>query len=168
MKIIKFGGTSLGTPERMKKVARLVEEENAIVVLSAVSGTTNSLTDIVHLLYKNEIESAKNEIQKLKLHYVEYVEKLLNSKLQLNKSNELINNHFNYIYSFTEDLFTIHEEKTILAQGELLSTALFQFYLEEIQVKSCLISALDFMRIDKDLEPDSFYIQHNLQRELKG
>lgn len=166
MKIIKFGGTSLGSAERMQKVAEIIKNENAIIVLSAISGTTNSLTEIVDHLYKNERSAAKEIIIELRKHYQNYIENLLQSKVQLEKAKELVNSHLNHIDSFTEDLFTMHEEKTILAQGELLSTAMFQLYLEEKGASSCLISALDFMRIDKDLEPDNFYIQHNLQREL--
>jgi aspartate kinase len=166
MKVIKFGGTSLGSPERMKKVAKLVSKEGAIVVLSAISGTTNSLTEIAQLLYKNERNAAKQKITELQASYVIFIDNLLQEKAQQTKAIDLIESHFSHIDSFTEDLFTIHEEKMILAQGELLSTALFQLYLEEIDIKSCLLSALDFMRIDKDLEPDSFYIKHNLEREL--
>ncbi len=167
MKVIKFGGTSVGSPERMKKVAELVSNEEAIVVLSAVSGTTNSLTEIAQLLYKNERNVAKQAIQDLLKHYHSFISELLSSEKQLNKAKELIESHFSHIDSFTEDLFTLHEEKTILAQGELLSTALFQLYLEEKEIKCCLLPALDFMRIDKDLEPDSYYIKHNIERELK-
>lgn len=167
MKVIKFGGTSVGSPERMKKVADLVANENAIVVLSAVSGTTNALTEIAQLLYKNERNLAKHSIQDLLKQYYSFVTELLSSEQQLTKAKDLIVSHFSHIDSFTEDLFTIHEEKTILAQGELISTALFQLYLEEKGINSCLLPALDFMRIDKDLEPDNYYIQHNLERELK-
>ncbi len=167
MKVIKFGGTSVGSPERMKKVADLVANENAIVVLSAVSGTTNALTEIAQLLYKNERNLAKHSIQGLLKQYHSFVTELLSSEQQLTKAKDMIESHFSHIDSFTEDLFTIHEEKTILAQGELISTALFQLYLEEKGINSCLLPALDFMRIDKDLEPDNYYIQHNLERELK-
>ena len=167
MKVIKFGGTSVGSPERMKKVADLVANENAIVVLSAVSGTTNTLTEIAQLLYKNERNLAKHSIQDLLKQYYSFVTELLSSEQQLTKAKDLIESHFSHIDSFTEDLFTIHEEKTILAQGELISTALFQLYLEEKGINSCLLPALDFMRIDKDLEPDNYYIQHNLERELE-
>ena len=166
MKVIKFGGTSVGSPERMKMVADLVANENAIVVLSAVSGTTNSLTEIAKLLYKDERNIAKQAIQELLKQYHIFVSELLSSERQISKAKDLIESHFSHIESFTEDLFTIHEEKTILAQGELISTAVFQLYLEEKGISSCLLPALDFMRIDKDLEPDSYYIQHNLEREL--
>ncbi|MDA9066711.1 aspartate kinase [Flavobacteriales bacterium] len=167
MKVIKFGGTSLGSPERMKKVAELVSKEEAIVVLSAISGTTNSLTEIAQLLYKNERNTAKQKITELQASYVIFIYNLLQEKAQQTKAIDLVSSHFSHIDSFTEDLFTVHEEKMILAQGELLSTALFQLHLEELGIQSCLLSALDFMRIDKDLEPDSFYIKHNLERELK-
>ncbi|MDB4195478.1 aspartate kinase [Flavobacteriales bacterium] len=167
MKVIKFGGTSLGSPERMKKVAELVFKEEAIVVLSAISGTTNSLTEIAQLLYKNERNTAKQKITELQASYVIFIDNLLQEKAQQTKAIDLVSSHFSHIDSFTEDLFTVHEEKMILAQGELLSTALFQLHLEELGIQSCLLSALDFMRIDKDLEPDSFYIKHNLERELK-
>ena len=167
MKVIKFGGTSLGTPERMKKVAEIIANEEAVVVLSAISGTTNSLTEITKLLYENDRNVAKQKIKVLERSYEIFAEGLLEQKNQLTKAKELIGSHFSHIDSFTEDLFTLHEEKTILAQGELISTALFQLYLEEKGVNSCLLPALDFMRIDKDLEPDSYYIKHNLERELK-
>jgi aspartate kinase len=167
MKVIKFGGTSLGSPERMKKVAELVSKEEAIVVLSAISGTTNSLTEIAQLLYKNERNTAKQKITELQASYVIFIDNLIQEKAQQTKAIDLVSSHFSHIDSFTEDLFTVHEEKMILAQGELLSTALFQLHLEELGIQSCLLSALDFMRIDKDLEPDSFYIKHNLERELK-
>ncbi|PKR80752.1 aspartate kinase [Brumimicrobium salinarum] len=167
MKVIKFGGTSLATPERMKQVAEIVAKENAIVVLSAISGTTNTLTEIAQLLYKKEHTEAKVIIQDLKVQYLAYIKGLLANKDQYSKAEEIIKHHFSHINSFTQDLFTIHEEKTILAQGELLSTALFQLYLEEVSIHSCLLPALEFMRIDKDLEPDTYYIKHNLERELK-
>jgi len=166
MKVIKFGGTSIGTPDRMKKVAELIAKEQAIVVLSAISGTTNSLAEIAQLLFQNERNKAKKQIETLKNSYHTFVNELLSSATQQEKAHDLVSSHFSHIDSFTEDLFTIHEEKTILAQGELLSTALFQLYMEEIGVHSCLLPALDFMRIDKDLEPDSFYIKHNIEREL--
>lgn len=168
MKIIKFGGTSLGTPERMKQVAQIVAHEKAIVVLSAISGVTNQLTEIANFLHNNEKSLAKEAIEDLKQKHIDYIASLFRDDFFLNKAEDLIHSHFTYISSFTEDLFTLHEEKSILAQGELLSTAIFQLYLEEIQVQSHLLNALEFMRIDKDLEPDSFYIQHNLERELSN
>lgn len=167
MKVLKFGGTSLGSAERMKNVAEIVlREPKAIVVLSAVSGTTNKLVEITDLLYANERNTAKQRIAKLNNSYEPYIANLFKTEKKQIEGVELVKSHMNFIESFTEDLFTSYEEKAILAQGELISTALFQLYLEEINANSTLISALDFMRIDKDLEPDLYYIQHNLTREL--
>lgn len=167
MKVIKFGGTSLGSPQRMKEVANLVATENAVVVLSAVSGTTNSLTEITNFLYQNKRNEAKELTFGLKEKYVSFINELFSNEEYKQKAQETTSLHFNHILSFAEDLFTSHEEKTILAQGELISTSIFQYYLEEQNIKSTLLSALDFMRIDKDLEPDNYYIQHNLEREFK-
>jgi aspartate kinase len=168
MVVYKFGGTSVGTPERIKEISKLINtDENKIVVLSAMSGTTNKLVEISSLLYGKENLKAIEEITALQNYYIEVVEDLFFESHFKNKGKELILSHFNYINSFTEDLFTVHEEKAVLAQGELLSTALLHFYLEEQNIDSCLISALDFMRVDKDGEPDEFYIKENLLREIE-
>lgn len=167
MKILKFGGTSVGSPERMASVAKLIKSnEQRIVVLSAVSGTTNSLVEISAKLYNSDKKGANNLIEALHNKYKVFVKELLKNADILKKGNELIEEHFEYIRSFTKDLFTIHEEKAILAQGELISTALFHYYLEENGENSVLLPALNFMRTDKDGEPDLKYISENLKREL--
>lgn len=167
MNVLKFGGTSVGSAERMKEVAQLVTNGNKnIVVLSAMSGTTNTLVEIAGYLYKKNHEGAIEQILGLEEKYNKTVEELYTSKEFKAKGHELIQSHFNYIKSFTQDMFTIYEEKAILAQGELISTALFHFLLQEQGVNSCLIPALNFMRIDKENEPDSFYIKENIQREI--
>ncbi len=168
MIVCKFGGTSVGTADRLKELARLVNsDEDKIVVLSAMAGTTNALVEIAELLYDKQNDKAISSIQALEQNYYRVVEELYTVSEVKEKAKEMVESHFNYIQAFTEDLFTIHEEKAVLAQGELLSTALFHYYLEELGVPSILISALDFMRIDKDGEPDSYYIKENLSRELK-
>ena len=167
MIICKFGGTSVGSAERMKKVAELVKGgEKKIVVLSAMSGTTNSLVEIANYLFKNQNEIAANMIQGLRAQYEKTVKQLFSSEEYLKKGKELLASHFDYLTTFTQDSFTMHEEKAVLAQGELLSTALFQLYCEEAGIESMLLPALQFMRIDKDLEPDDFYIKENLNRLL--
>jgi len=167
MKILKFGGTSVGTAERMKAVADLIQDSNPkIVVLSAMSGTTNQLVQIGELLYQNRKEEAKAQIEALHTKYKQVVDSLYTAPEKKKQANELLIQHFDYIRSFTLDLFTIHEERAILAQGELLSTALFQFFLEEQQIKSVLLPALNFMKIDDNEEPDSEYIAKNLKTEL--
>ncbi len=167
MKVLKFGGTSVGTAERMKEVAGLVcDGEQKIVVLSAMSGTTNCLIEIANYLYKKNNDGANELINELEQKYYEEVDTLYSSEEYKQKGKELIESHFDYIKSFTIDVFTNFEEKAILAQGELISTAMFQFYLEEIGKNSTLIAALDFMRIDKHNEPDTIYIKENSLKVL--
>lgn len=167
MIVLKFGGTSVGSAQRMHEVAQLVSSnEPKIVVLSAMSGTTNSLVEIANYLYKKNHEGALDQILALEKKYFDTVNELYKTDEYKAKGNELIHSHFNYIKSFTQDMFTIYEEKAILAQGELISTALFHFLLQEQGIKSALIPALNFMRIDKDNEPDLFYIRENIQREI--
>lgn len=165
--VLKFGGTSVGSAERIKNLAKLTIDGSAkLIVLSAMSGTTNALVEICNALYKKEISTATQLIEQLKHKYLLEVESLYKAPASKKKGLELVSNHFNYITSFTLDMFTANEEKAILAQGELLSTALFHFYLEEINVDSVLLSALNFMRIDQNEEPDMVYVEKYLKLEL--
>ena len=167
MNILKFGGTSVGTAERMKALVQLISSpDRKIVVLSAMSGTTNALVEICNTLYQKDSDKANELISKLENTYIGEVEKLFNSSEYKTKGNDLIKNHFNYLRSFTLDMFTVNEEKAILAQGELLSTALFYFHLQEINIPSALLPALNFMRIDENDEPQLGYIEKNLEAEL--
>lgn len=167
MKILKFGGTSVGSAERMKALVKLVvNDEKKIVVLSAMSGTTNSLVEISEALYKKETGKANELINQLEEKYRKEISLLYLSAEYRQKANDLITNHFNYLRAFTMDMFTSNEEKAVLAQGELLSTAMFHFYLSEIKVQSVLLPALSFMRIDENEEPDLNYIEANLKKEL--
>ena len=167
MNILKFGGTSVGSAERMKALVKLISSpDRKIVVLSAMSGTTNALVEICNSLYQKNSDLANEQINKLETTYNNEVEKLFNSEEYITKGNDLIKNHFNYLRSFTLDMFTVNEEKAILAQGELLSTALFYFHLQEINIPSALLPALNFMRIDENDEPQLSYIEKNLEAEL--
>jgi aspartate kinase len=167
MNILKFGGTSVGTAERMKALVKLISgSDKKIVVLSAMSGTTNALVEICNTLYQKESDKANELIDKLETTYVEEVENLFSSLDFKTKGHDLIKNHFNYLRSFTLDMFTVNEEKAILAQGELLSTALFYFHLQEMNISSALLPALNFMRIDENDEPQLSYIEKNLETEL--
>ncbi len=167
MLVLKFGGTSVGSAQRMKDLVKLVVDQNPkIVVLSAMSGTTNSLVEIAEALYEKNTTLASDLIDKLEQKYKEVIKELYSKANSLEKAEDLIKNHFNYIRNFTLDMFTMNEEKAILAQGELLSTAMFHYYLEEIEVKSVLLPALNFMRIDGNDEPDMTYIETNLKAEL--
>jgi aspartate kinase len=168
MKILKFGGTSVGSAERMKEVASLVlNDAKKIVVLSAISGTTNALVQIAEKLYSKKNEEANDLIIQLEEKYYKVVKELFDKPEFKNQGKELIGSHFNFIRSFTQDLFTIYEEKAILAQGELISTSLFHLYLQEQKIDSVLLPALNFMRIDTNGEPDNYYIKENLNRELE-
>jgi aspartate kinase len=168
MQVLKFGGTSVGSAERMQALQKLVVNNTPkVVVLSAMSGTTNSLVEISEALYKKETEKANELILKLEAKYKAEVAKLYKHPDYLKKANDLITNHFNYLRAFTLDMFTSNEEKAVLAQGELLSTAIFHFYLSEQGIKSVLLPALNFMRIDENEEPDMKYIETNLNAELK-
>jgi aspartate kinase len=168
MKIMKFGGTSVGNPDRMKALIPLINDGNKkIVVLSAMAGTTNSLVEITELLYADNINEASVRNNNLRSKYHQVVEELFASENFKKSGHELIDSHFEYIRNFTLRVFTKLQEKAILAQGELISTSLFHLLLQERNIKSILLPALCFMRIDKDGEPDAFYIKENIRRELK-
>ena len=168
MKVLKFGGTSVGSPERICALAKLVvNNEPKIVVLSAMSGTTNSLVEISDALRNKDSGKANSLIVTLEKKYEVVVKELYQSTEALQKGTQLIKYHFDYLRSLTRESFSIHEERSILAQGELISTALFHYYLQEIKVQSVLLPALNFMRIDENEEPDLAYIETNLKEELK-
>lgn len=165
---MKFGGTSVGSPERMKALIPLItDSEKKIVVLSAMSGTTNSLVEIADMLYNDNSGEASVKIETLREKYHKVVDELYSTDTYKQSGHELVNSHFDYINSLTLRAFTKQQEKAILAQGELISTALFHQLLKEREIKSILLPALNFMRIDKDGEPDYFYIEENLNRELR-
>ena len=164
MKVMKFGGTSVGSPERMKGVASLVTEsgEPTFIVLSAMSGTTNSLVEISDYLYKKNPEGANEVINNLEKKYMQHVEELYSTDEMKQTTREFLQGEFNYLRSFTKDLFTSFEEKSIVAQGEMMSTNMVVNYLKEQGVKAVLLNALDFMRTDKNAEPDPQYIKEKL------
>ena len=169
MKVMKFGGTSVGNPDRLKALIPLINDgEEKIVVLSAMAGTTNSLVEVSDLLHADNINEASAKIDELKSKYQQVVEELFATDIYKKSGQELISSHFEYIRNFTLRVFTTLQEKAILAQGELLSTSLFHLLLQERNIKSTFLPALNFMRIDKDGEPDSFYIKENIDRELKN
>ena len=164
MKVMKFGGTSVGSPERMKGVASLVTEsgEPTFIVLSAMSGTTNSLVELSDYLYKKNPEGANEVINNLEKKYMQHVEDLYSTEEMKKTTREFLQGEFNYLRSFTKDLFTSFEEKSIVAQGEIMSTNMVVNYLKEQGIKAVLLSALDFMRTDKNAEPDPQYIKEKL------
>ncbi|MDP5121981.1 MAG: aspartate kinase [Spirosomaceae bacterium] len=169
MQVWKFGGTSVGKPERMKSIQQLVtsDDEQKIVVLSALSGTTNSLLMIGEAAKKNEDIAAEKHVNELFTHYETFVSELFTTKEGLKKGNAIIENEFNHIRSLTTiKPFTIKHDKMLVAQGELLSTQIFAAYLVEQKISSVLLPALEFMRIDADNEPILSEIEYRLKELL--
>jgi aspartate kinase len=164
MLILKFGGTSVGSPDRIKKLLNIINPaQRQIVVLSAVSGTTNSLVEISKAFLEGDKEKASGLITSLEKSYNDFIRELFSTADGLESGKDLIDYHFKLIASFGHELFTPIEEKIILAQGELISTTLYHLYLTEIGLSSILLPALDFMKIDEDNEPVVDYISKHLQ-----
>ncbi len=169
MKVMKFGGTSVGTPARMKDVTKLVTAsgEPVFVVLSAMSGTTNSLVEISDYLYKKNPDGANEVINKLESKYIAHTNELYSTEEWRKKTQDFLREEFAYLRTFTKELFTSFEEKSIVAQGEIMSTNMVVNYMKEQGIKATLLSALDFMRTDKNGEPDPTYIRNELAVILK-
>ena len=169
MKVMKFGGTSVGSPERMKGVAQLVTKsgEPTFVVLSAMSGTTNSLVEISNYLYKKNVDGANEVINRLEGIYMGHVEELYSTDEYKQKTRDFLKEEFNYLRSFTKDLFTSFEEKSIVALGEIMSTNMMVNFMQEQGIDAVLLSALDFMRTDKNAEPDPNYIKDKLSKIIE-
>ena len=168
MKVMKFGGTSVGSPERMKNVSSLITKsgEPTFVVLSAMSGTTNSLVEISNYLYRKNPEGANEVINALEKKYLAHVEELYSTEEYKEKTRQFLREEFSYLRTFTKDLFTSFEEKSVVAQGEIISTNMVVNYLQECGIKAVLLSALDFMRTDKNSEPDPQYIKEKLNNVM--
>lgn len=169
MKVMKFGGTSVGKPQRMHEVAKLItsDTEAKIVVLSALSGTTNALVEISESLSRGDRGAAKQQIEMLEQHYRDFISVLLTDKSALAKANAVITEHFEFLTIILKISFSEALNKDILAQGELLSTKLFCLYLEEQQIDHRLLPALDFMSLDGNDEPQIGAIKVKLAQLLQ-
>lgn len=169
MKVMKFGGTSVGEPQRMQEVAKLItrDEEPKIVVLSALSGTTNALVEISESLAGGDRAAAKEQIDALHVHYQNFIKELLKETAALEKGNAVLNEHFEFLTIILKISFSEALNKDILAQGELLSTKLFSIYLEEKKIDHILLPALDFMTIDSHDEPQIGTIKVKLAQLLQ-
>ena len=168
MKTLKFGGTSVGKPERMQHIARLITQDSdkKIIVLSALSGTTNALIEIGQELFEKDISAATMLIDTLYGHYQSFIDALYSENKNKKGAIDIITTHFNFMTGLLEAFFNKRLNNELLAQGELMSTKLFDLYLEENGVKSKLINALDFMYIDEDKEPDIQFIRDKLSSIL--
>ncbi len=149
----------------MKEVTKLVTKsgEPVFVVLSAMSGTTNSLVEISNYLYKKNPEGASEIINQLERAYLKHIDELYQTDEMKQLTREFLTSEINYLRSFTKELFTSFEEKSIVAQGEMLSTNMIVNYMKEQGINAVLLNALDFMRTDKNSEPDPNYIKEKLQ-----
>ena len=170
MKVLKFGGTSVGSPQRMQDVSKLItnDGEAKIVVLSAMSGTTNTLVEISDYLYKKNPEGANTIINLLEQKYAEHVLSLYKTEEMRQRTTDFLQEEFNYLRSFTKVHFTSFEEKVILAQGEIISTNMVANYLQECGVKTLLVNALDIVRTNKNAEPDMNYIKEKTTKMLEA
>ncbi|GAB3009112.1 aspartate kinase [Niabella terrae] len=168
MKIMKFGGTSVGKPERMQHIAGLLEKqtEPALVVLSALSGTTNALVTISNSIAANDRHTALEQINALQEHYQQFIRALLRSEASYKKAQEIVNEHFDFLNIILKISYSEALSKDILAQGELLSTKIFCCYLEEQGASYALLPALEFMTIDENEEPQIGRIRTRLAQLL--
>ena len=166
---MKFGGTSVGRPERMQQVSELItkSDEPVITVLSALSGTTNALVTIGDAMAAGDRELAKKNIEQLEAHYRSFVKELLKNENTLAKANHIVSEHFEFLTIILKISFSEALSKDILAQGELLSTKIFSVYLEEKGVDHALLPALEFMSIDTNDEPQIPSIKTKLTNLLK-
>ena len=168
MKVLKFGGTSVGSVQRIKNVANLIVEDgkSKVVVLSAMSGTTNSLLEISGYYRLQNAVGAADVINRMESKYAEIINELYAKEETKLKAREVIRGIYVYIRSFANHPFTIFEERCIVAQGELMSTNLMNLYLQEQGVKVAFLPALEYMRIDKNAEPDFKYIEEHLKEQM--
>lgn len=168
MKVLKFGGTSVGTADRIKHVAKLITSSGQnLVVLSAMAGTTNTLVEIADYCSKGNIPGAQDTLNNLLLKYQDVIGNLFDDEQSRDTANAVITERFSYMRALIESDFSSADAREILAQGELMSTALMNIYLNSRGVKSTLLPALDYMRTDSFGEPDMKYIATRLRRLIE-
>lgn len=169
MKVLKFGSAAIASADKIRSVATIIEKEkNNIVVLSSIRGTAEALTEVSKYLYNKNQEGASEIINDLELKYEGLISDLFTTEDYKSKVLKFIKWRFDYIRSFSNDLFTLFEERIVMSQGELISTDIFGFYFSERGVKAITISALDFMRTDRNSVPDQGYIKEQLEPMIKG
>ncbi|WP_339811458.1 aspartate kinase [uncultured Imperialibacter sp.] len=170
MIVVKFGGTSVGKPERMHSVKDIVMSVpgQKLVVLSAVSGTTNELIAISDEFSNGNIEGALDRTRKLYAQYVDFVQQLYATEEGKQKGTDVIDRYFQQIETLVKQPFYGKANKLLVAQGEIISTSLFYEYLNEIKVPAVFLSALDFMYLKDNGEPDLDLISEKLRKILAG
>lgn len=167
MKVLKFGSASIATAEKLKNVASIVSrEKQGIIVLSAMQGTAEKLTEISEYFYKRNYEGASEIITRLEIDHLTLVSNLYHDDKIKRKAIDFITSKIDYIRTFAKKLFTLFEQRIVMAQGELISSELFLLLLEDRGVSATLIPALSFIRIDRNSEPDINFINENLQKAM--
>lgn len=168
MDVLKFGGTSVGSAERIKHVAKLVSSRGrVIVVLSAMAGTTNTLVEIADYLSKGNTAGAQETLNGLRIKYTAVIDELFDAEGFRTRAASVIGERFSYLKALCDGRYTQSEEREILAQGELMSTALMQLYMESAGIKAAILPALEYMRTDANGEPDMDYITSHLKRLIE-
>ena len=169
MTVMKFGGTSVGSALRMKDVAGLITREKGnVVVLSAMSGTTNALLEIASYYKKGNGESATDAARRLEQKYLSHIQELYSTSESAAAARAYVRSVFDYIEGLGKEVFTEASEKELVARGEMLSTWMVNAYLQEQGVKSVLLPALDFMKKDAQGEPDTSYIKEHFLKALSA
>lgn len=164
MKVLKFGGTSVGNVQNMRNVKSIIDDGNKkIVVLSAMSGTTNALVAIASNIANGMPNESIDKINKLHESYFNTIDDLLVDDSLNGDAKNYVTEIFNFLVECTYAEYSVNLENQIVAQGELLSTFMFNCFLKQEGVSSTILPALSFMRIDKNKEPDLFYIKQDLK-----
>lgn len=168
MKVLKFGTSAIATPQKMGQVADLISKNpHSIVIVSAIHGTTQRLQEISDYLYKKNPEGANEIINLLEGEYLSKLPETFKTDKKKDEAIRFVKEKIAYIRTFTKDLFTLFEEKMVLAQGEMLSSGLLTLVMQERDVATTEIQAFDFMRIDRKGEPDTTFIQNTLNQILQ-
>lgn len=164
MKIYRFGGSSIDSIEKVQNVVNLIGDSNPkMLVLSATSETVISLEKISTYFFNHEIEKAHDAITRLEFKFIDFLNNLLNNDGIKKRAVSYVLDRFRVIWNFTKEVFMLTEEKKIVAQGELISTALFSFYLEEQGIKNSFLSSTDFLKTDTDMNLDMNYLKTKLK-----
>lgn len=169
MNVLNLSGNSIDTVEKMKSIARLLKEEVApkFILLSAATAVTHHLDEIAASLFNREIEQAHDLITKLEFQFIDFANTLLEDEVIKQQAINYTIERFQYIWKFTKDSFTAADEKEIMAQGDILTSALLNFYLHELNVKSVFISSFGFMRLNQDGQPDYEYLERRISETLR-
>ena len=169
MKVLKFGGTSVGSATRMQGVVSLINDgETKVVVLSAMSGTTNALIEFTNYLRNGNPTGAVEHITNLQSKYWQTIKDLYNSESYINKATEKINEIYDHLRSLAQQPLTTDNEKEIIAQGEMMSTNMVALYMEEQGINVQLLNSLEFMRLKANEEPDMEYLVEKLTPHIES